>query len=180
MTKEQLNEFVKKLEPLFIGYTADESSLKNSNGMELYFCMDWKNKTTVRGLHAKHRHSIGCSFDKPPEKIFKDIRRRLMPDYHTDFFKHKRETQERQEHKAAKDEMLRAIASVIGGEISKNYDYHYSGNSNFVHAENVSIYEHYMAGYELRIKIDYMATMKLAEYLKSSGFIDEKTKEEDD
>lgn len=42
MKTEQLNEFVKKIEPFFLGYTAEENRLKNSNGMELIFRIDWK------------------------------------------------------------------------------------------------------------------------------------------
>lgn len=96
MTNDKINELVKKLEPLFLGYTAYENRLKNENGMEIVFRSDWNNKTKVSGLHCKHNHSIGCSFEKSPEKIFKDIRSRLMPDYHADFFETKREKIERQ------------------------------------------------------------------------------------
>ena len=92
MASNQINELVKKLEPLFIGYTAKENRPINSNGMELAFRMNWNNKTTVSGLHASRTHSIGCSFEKPIEKIFKDIRRRLMTGYHTNFFETKRQS----------------------------------------------------------------------------------------
>ncbi len=87
MTSDQINDLVNKLEPLFIGYTAKENRLVNSNGMVLVFRICWNNRTTVSGLHASRTHSIGCSFEKPLDKIFKDIRRRLMTDYHVDFLK---------------------------------------------------------------------------------------------
>lgn len=174
MENEKIIQLVKTLEPLFIGYKAEDNRLKNSNGMELVFRLSWSNKTTVSGLHASHTHSIGCSFYKSPEKIFKDIWKRLMPDYHKDFFEHKMEIIKRKEHEDNKNIMLQAIASVINGDINRNYDYHYSGNSNFVHINNVSIYEHYVMGYEVRIKLDYMATMALAEYLRKSGFVGKK------
>ena len=62
MTDEQINQVVKSLEPLFLGYKATENCLKNSNGMELFFRCSWNNKTTVSGLHAGRPHVIGCSF----------------------------------------------------------------------------------------------------------------------
>jgi len=142
MTSEEINQVVKSLEPLFIGYTATENSLKNSNGMELIFRASWNNKTTVSGLHAGRSHSIGCSFKKSPDKIFKDIRRRLMPSYYEDFFKHKKEKQEREEFKNEKAEKMRAISSVVDGEIRKDYGYSYS-SGNFVSAQNLTIYETY-------------------------------------
>ena len=35
MTHEEIHKLVKNLEPLFIGYTANEDCLKNENGMVL-------------------------------------------------------------------------------------------------------------------------------------------------
>ncbi len=138
--------------------------------MELIFRLNWHNRTTVSGINAKHSHSIGCSFDKPLEKIFKDIRRRLMPEYHADFFEHKREKLERKEAEEANDLKLQAIASVIGGEIGQNYGNRYSGNSSAIHAQNASVYETYSGLYEIHLKLDYISTMKVAKYLKESNF----------
>lgn len=177
MTDEQISQVVKSLEPLFLGYKATKNSLKNSNGMELFFRSSWNDKTTVSGLHAGRSHSIGCSFKKSPDKIFKDIRKRLMPRYYEDFFKYKKEEQEREEIKNAKAEKMRAISSVIDGEIRKNYGYSYN-SGNFVSAQNLSIYETYSGHYEVTIQLDFMTAMKLAQYLKSSNLIDEK-KEDD-
>ncbi|MBY0315665.1 MAG: hypothetical protein K2Q26_09110 [Bdellovibrionales bacterium] len=174
MTEENIFQLVKKLEPLFIGYTAQENRLKNSNGMELIFRFGRNNKTTVSGLNAKRSHSIGCSFDKPVEKIFKNIRRRLIPAYHADFFDHKREKLERKDAEEANALKLQAIASIIGGEIGQNYGYRYSGNSSAIHAQNASVYETYSGLYEMHLTLDYMNTMKLAKYLKDSNFIEEK------
>lgn len=129
MTDEKIHELVKKLETYFIGYKANEKTLKNSNGMELWFRSDWKGKTIVSGLHAKSRHSIGCSFEKPIEKIAKDIRKRLMPEYFDDFFTTKKEKIEQTEMMENDSLKLKAVASVIGGEISRNYGHTYSGNS---------------------------------------------------
>ena len=78
-------QVVKKLEPFFIGYTANENRLTNSNGMELVFRVSWNNKTTICGVNASRHHSIGCSLEKPVEKIASDIRRRLFKEYHKDF-----------------------------------------------------------------------------------------------
>ena len=130
MTTEKIIELVKKIEPYFIGYTAEENRLKNSNGMELVFRTDWKDKTTVSGLHARRRHSIGCSFEKPVEKIFKDIRRRLMSDYYADFFENKREKIERTEAEEQEKLKLKALASVIDGSFFKRHAVTPQGGSN--------------------------------------------------
>lgn len=167
MTKEKINELVKKLEPLFLGYTASESSLKNDNGMELVFRCDWNNKTTVSGFHAKHRHSIGCSFKKSPEKIFKDIRKRLMPEYHKDFFETKREKIAQQEAEEANLQKLKALASVIGGEICNHYGYRNAVGLEYANTENISIYQTYRGQYEFKINLSYIDAMKLAQILKN-------------
>lgn len=171
MDKEKINEFVKKIEPYFLGYTAHENCLKNSNGMELVFRCDWKNKTTVSGLHAKHRHSIGCSFEKPVEKIFKDIRRRLMPDYHADFFKTKKDKIESAEAEELEKQKLRALASVVGGEISCNYGHKHAGSTEYVSANNFSIYQSYNGRYDFHLELSYIDTMKIVQLLKESFFI---------
>lgn len=117
MTDDQIKTLVIKLQALFIGFSAHEKSLKNSNGMELYFRVDWKNKMTVSGLHAKKRHSIGCSFEKPVEAIFKDIRRRLFPEYHKDFFETKREQIERTE---AEEEAALKLKAYLRSSLLKS------------------------------------------------------------
>ena len=71
---------------------------------------------------------------------------------------------------------MRAISSVVDGEIRKDYGYSYN-SGNFVSAQNLSVYETYSGHYEITIKLDFMNAMKLAEYLKNSGFIDEKKEE---
>lgn len=178
MKSEQINELVKKLEPLFLGYTAHENRLKKSNGMELSFREDWNSRTTVSGLHAKHIHSIGCSFEKPTEKIFKDIRRRLMPQYHADFFETKREKLERADAEEVSKQKLKALASVVGGEISKHYGYRPSGSSEYVDAEIVSIYETYNGLYEFQLRLNYIDAMKMAECLKYFPFTEPLIREE--
>ena len=167
MTNDKINELVKKLEPLFLGYTANENRLKNENGMELVFRMDWNNKTKVSGLHAKHNHSIGCSFEKPIEKIFKDIRSRLMPEYHKDFFETKREKIERQEADEADLQKLKALASVIGGEVCNHYGYRNAVGSEYASTENISIYQTYHGHYEFKINLSYIDAMKMAQNLKN-------------
>lgn len=167
MTNDQIIEIVKKLEPLFLGYKAHERSLKNDNGMEIYFRCDWKGKTTVSGLHAKNSHSIGCSLTKSPEKIFKDIRNRLMPDYHKDFFETKRERLEREEAQNEDELKLKALASVIGGEISNHYGYRGASGNSYVDTANVSIYPIYNGCYEFKIDLNYINAMKLAAILKN-------------
>lgn len=169
MTTEEIKELVKKLEPLFIGFKADERSLKNDNGMELLFRADWKGKTTVSGLHAKHNHSIGCSFTKTLEKIFKDIRQRLMNDYYKDFFEAKKERIERQEHDENELLKLKALASVLGGELSKHYGYRGVSGNEYVETENVSIYPTYNNNFEFKINLNYINAMKLAQILKKSA-----------
>lgn len=164
MTSNQIDELVKKLEPLFIGYRAKENRLINSNGMELVFRVSWNNKTTVSGLHASRTHSIGCSFEKPIEKIFKDIRRRLMTDYHADFFEAKRQNIERAEAEELDAQKLRALSSVIGGEICR----HYGQGTDCVDSENICIYQSYDGMYKFEIKMDYFDAMKLAHHLKES------------
>jgi hypothetical protein len=175
MTHEEIHKLVKNLEPLFIGYTANEDCLKNENGMVLRFRSDWHNKTTVSGLHAKKCHSIGCSFNKPLGKIFKDIRRRLMPDYHADFFENKREKNERAEIDEENLLKLKALASVIEGGIGTHYGYGNSLDNKFVDAENVSIYQTYSRGYEFKINLNYIEAMKLAQYLKEASLINKKS-----
>lgn len=167
MTNDKINELVKKLEPLFLGYIAYENRLKNDNGMELVFRTDWNNKTTVSGLHAKHNHSIGCSFEKPIEKIFKDVRNRLMPEYHKDFFEAKRERIERQEAEEADRQKLKALASVIGGEISNHHGYRNAVGHEYVSTESTSIYQTYHGHYELKINLSYIDAMKMAQNLKN-------------
>ncbi len=179
MTDEQIKELVKKIEPFFIGFKADGKSLKNSNGMEICFREDWKNKTIVSGLYAKKRHSIGCSFEKPIEKIYKDIRRRLMPEYHEDFFKNKKENIERTEAKELEKQKLLALASVVGGELSYNYGQRYSGNSEYVDANNASIYQTYQGLYEFQITLTYFDAMRLAKIIKESTFLEPKQIEEE-
>lgn len=174
MKDEKIIELVKRLEPFFIGYKAEEDRLKNSNGMELRFSISWHNKPTVSGLHASRSHSIGCSFEKSCDKIFKDIRKRLMPDYHDDFFKHKRAKQEREEAAHEKAEKLRALASVSDGEVCKNYGYSYNSGS-FVSAQNLSVHEDYNGYYNVSIKLRYMDAMKLVKHLKDSQLVDEKS-----
>ncbi len=171
MTQEKIHELVRNLEPFFIGYKADQDRLKNENGMELRFYSDWNNKTTVSGLHAKGRHSIGCSFEKPLEKIFRDVRLRLMPDYHADFFDNRREKIERAELDEANLLKLKALASVIGGEISTQHGYSNALENKFVDAENATIYQTYSRGYEVKIYLDYIDSMKLAQHLKAASFI---------
>lgn len=166
MTNEKIHQLVKNLEPLFLGFTAHEDRLKNSNGMELRFHSDWSGKTTVSGLHANHRHSIGCSFEKPIEKIFKDIRRRLMPGYHADFFETKRGKLERAEAEEAAKLKLKALASVIGGNIEHRYGHRSSCGNEYVSAENVSIYPTYRGLYEFNLELGYAEAMKLAEILR--------------
>lgn len=172
MTNNKINELVKKLEPLFLGYTAQENRLKNENGMELVFRSDRKNKTVVSGLHAKHNHSIGCSFEKPIEKIFKDIRHRLMPDYHRDFFESKREKIERQEADELNIQKLKALASVIGGEICSHYGYRNAVGSEYVSSKNVSIYQTYHGHYEFKINLSYIDSMKMAHTFKNLFAVD--------
>lgn len=172
MTNEEIFEVVKKIEPFFIGYTAIENKLKNSNGMELLFKVDWKDQTTVVGLHAKRRHSIGCSFKKSPDKIFKDIWRRLIPGYHADFFETKRENLERAEEQEAEKLKLMAIASVIDGEICRDYGYRCPSNSGYVRAKNVSIYQTYNGRYEIQLNLSYFDTMKMAQFLKEASFVE--------
>lgn len=167
MTNDQIIELVKKLEPLFLGYTAHDRSLKNDNGMELFFRCDWKEKTTVSGLHAKHSHSIGCSFTKSPEKIFKDIRNRLMPEYHKDFFETKRERIERETTQSEDDLKLKALASVVGGEIEHHYGYRGASGNSYVDAANASIFPTYNGRYEFKIDLNYIEAMKLAAILKN-------------
>lgn len=166
MTNGKINELVKKLEPLFLGYTAYENRLKNENGMEIVFRSDWNNKTKVSGLHGKHNHSIGCSFEKSPEKISKDIRSRLMPDYHADFFETKREKIERQEIEDSNSQKLKALASVLGGEICNHHGYRNAVGSEYVSAESISIYQTYQGHYEFKINLSYIDAMKLAQDLK--------------
>lgn len=172
MTSEQIEILVKKLEPFFIGYTAFENRLKNSNGMELVFKEDWKGQTIVIGLHAKSGHSIGCSFSKPLEKIFKDIRRRLMPNYHSDFFETKKEKVEQAEFEAAEKLKLKALASVIEGEICRDYGHRYSGNSEYVRANNVAIYQTYNGRYEVQLNLSYFDAMKMAKFLKDFTLVE--------
>lgn len=166
MMNDKINELVKKIEPLFIGYTAYGNKLKNDNGMELVFRKDWKDKTTVSGLHAKHNHSIGCSFEKSPQKIFKDIRGRLMPDYHKDFFETKREKIERQEAEVENLLKLKALASVIGGEVEHHYGHRGATGNEYVSSEDVSIYPTYQGNYEFKIELSYIDAMRMAELIK--------------
>lgn len=172
MDNEQINLLVKKLEPFFLGYVAQENRLKNDNGMELLFSRDWKDKTTVRGLHAKHTHKIGISFEKSPEKIFRDIRRRLMADYHTDFFEYKKEKIENDEVKYEQEQKLKALASVVGGEIGHDYGYRTTYGNEFVTSKNVSIYQDYQGRYDFKIVVSYIDAMRLAKYLKESFFVE--------
>lgn len=167
MTNEQISELVKKLEPLFIGFKAYENKLKNENGMELVFRKDWKDKTTISGLNAKHNHSIGSSFEKSPEKIFKDVRNRLMPGYHRDFFETKRERIEREESLAESELKLKALASVIGGELCKHYGHRGAIGNDYVETNNVSIYPTYSGNYEFKIDLNYIDAMKMAQILKN-------------
>jgi hypothetical protein len=172
MTSEQIQNLVKKLESFFIGFTAVENRLKNSNGMELVFKEDWKGQTIIIGLHAKHGHSIGCSFYKPLEKIFKDIRRRLMPAYHADFFETKKEKIELAEFEEAEKLKLKALASEIDGEICRDYGHRYSGNSEYIKANNVSIYQTYNGRYEVQLDLSYFDAMKMAKFLKDFTLVD--------
>lgn len=179
MKTEQLNDFVKKMEPFFLGYAACENRLKNENGMELLFLIDWKNKTTVRGLHAKHKHSIGCSFTKSPEKVYQDIRRRLLKNYHADFFETKREKIERTEAEDLNKQKLQALASVIGGQIERHYGHRTAAGHEYVSTDDISIYHTYQGLYEFSLTLDYISAMKLAKILKDFAFVDSKPKGED-
>lgn len=161
MNNDQIIELVKKLEPFFLGFSAEERSLKNTNGMELRFFCDWKGKTIVSGLHANKKHSIGCSFDKSHEKIFKDIRKRLMPEYYTDFFEAKREKIERSEREIENKQKLRALASVINGTIERD---NHRGDE-FVESSDVSIHQTYYGKYDFKICLNYVDSMKLAQLL---------------
>lgn len=172
MTNEKICELVKRLEPLLIGYCAFDNRLKNSNGMELVFRINWKNQTRVAGLHATNHHSIGCSFDKPIEKIAKDIRRRLIPKYYDDFFKTKRENAERAEFEEAERLRLKALAFAINGQICRNYENVYPGNSEYIKTNNASIYQTYNNRYEIRLNLDFSDTIKMAEFLKDFTLVD--------
>ncbi len=167
MTQEKINELVKKLEPLFLGFKASENRLKNDNGMELVFRLSWNNKTTVSGLHATHTHSIGCSFEKPIDKIHKDVRRRLMTAYYADFFATKRAKQERLEHDEQEKQKLRAIASVVGGEVINHYGLRGATYTECVSTEDLLIYQTYNGLFEVSLKLDYIKAMKMAPYLKT-------------
>lgn len=169
MTSEKLYEVVRKLEPFFMGYKAHDNMLKNENGMTLVFRISWNNKTTVSGLYAKHNHTIGCSLEKSPEMIFKDIRKRLMPEYHKDFFETKRETIERQEAEEEDLLKLKALASVVGGELSHHYGYRGVAGNEYVSAESVSIYPSYSGHYKFEIELNYIDAMRLAHILKNSS-----------
>ena len=120
MRDEEIFKLVKNLEPYFFGYTAKENRLKNDSGLEFLFQDIW-GKTTVVGLGAKSRHSIGCSFTKPLEKISKDIKRRLLPKYRDDFFENKKEQRELEEKEAFDRKKLAALAQSCGGRIKNQY-----------------------------------------------------------
>ena len=114
MEDKQIFELVKNLEPYFFGYTAKENKLKNDSGLEFLFQDIW-GKTTVSGLGGKNYHKIGCSFTKPLDKIAKDIKRRLLPNYRDEFFKNKREQKELKEKEAFDRKKLAALAQASGG-----------------------------------------------------------------
>lgn len=126
-------------------------------------------KTIVTGLHAKHSHTIGCSFEKSPEKIYKDIRTRLMPEYHKDFFENKREKTERQEAEEENLLKLKALASVVSGELFNHCGYRNAVGHEYVSAGNISIYPTYFGHYEFKIDLSYIDAMRLAHILKNSS-----------
>lgn len=172
MKKEEIFKLVKELESFFIGYTALGDRLKNSNGMELVFRLDWKGQTRVVGLHASQGHSIGCSFKKPVEKIVKDISRRLIPDYFDDFFLTKRENKERAEFEESEKLKLMAIADAINGQISHDNGHRHVGGPEYIQANNTSIYRAYNGRYEVQLNLSFSDTLKIASFLKSFTLVD--------
>ena len=69
---------------------------------------------------------IGCSQDKTPEQIVKDIQRRFMPAYLEDLKKVLGMNQKTQEHADKKYETTKIIADILGVEPEKDHRNEYS------------------------------------------------------
>ncbi len=178
MEDSQIYELVKKLEPLFHGYTAKERILENSSGMKLHFSSTWNGKTSISGLGGKKRHSIGCSFTKPLDKIAKDIRRRLLPDYRDDYFENIVERKQRQEKIDSDLLKLKALEDATEGEIRDQYGYSSGPYNKYVNSDYANISQRYNGGYELTILADFTETLDIISFLKKSYPYKKKVKEE--
>lgn len=175
MEKTNIQNLVKKLEPYFFGYTANDCSLTNELGLELRFFASWNNKTQIRGIGAKHNHSIGCSFTKPLEKIAKDVKRRLIPEYREDFIAYKREESERIEHEAQELLKLEALAQACSGELKDSYWNSRSLRDKYVNAESLEIKQNYSGKYEFSIKLDFGDSLKLINILRKKQLLEKDT-----
>jgi len=171
MEKTNIQNLVKKLEPYFFGYTANDCSLVNESGLQLLFSSSWNSKTTVSGIGGKHSHSIGCSFNKSLDKIAKDIKNRLIPEYRDDFISYKKEKIESEKYEMDELLKLEALAQTCSGELKDTYWNSRSPRNKYVGTKNVEIKQNYSGNYNFSIDLNFGDSLKLIDFLRDNNFI---------
>ena len=166
MKTTKIHKLVKSLEKYFYGFKAEENLLTNDAGLKLLFTETWNEKTKVSGIGGKHNHTIGCSFTKSLDKIAKDIRNRLLPDYKEDFFAYKCERIKYKQVNEEKLLKLKALAQASNGEIKDKYG---TSSVQYVCANDHSIEEDYEGNYRHTIELDFSDSLKLAEFLSKNN-----------
>lgn len=171
MEDKKIYEVVKSVSKYMIGFKPEEKYLVNDNGMKFHFYSSWNNKTTISGVGARHSHSIGCSFKKDPEKIAKDIYRRLYDDYRDDFLTNKREEEGREKKINDDMEKLDAICSVIEGATVRENFGNYKKYNRHVCNKQIEISQDYQDNYDFKINLSFSETLKAVSLLKEHNLI---------
>ena len=169
METAKIHELVKSLEKYFYGFQAEENLLTNDAGLKLLFTETWNKKTKISGIGGKHSHTIGCSFTKSSDKIAKDIRSRLLPDYKEDFFAYKCEKIKYKQKNEEDFLKLKALAQASSGEIKHKYG---TSSVQYVCAKNLSIEENYADNYLHTIELNFSDSLKLADFLNRKSLIE--------
>ncbi len=167
MNNSEIEIIVKKLEKYFIGYKANGNTLKSEAGFEFRFHSSWNNKTTVSGIGGTRYHSIGCSFTKPVEKIAKDIKRRLFPDYRDDFLKTVKSDNEKREFEEKQLLMLEALKESAHAEIKDSYWNSRAMHNKYISANGFEIKQTYSGDYEFTVDCNFSESLKLIGFLNT-------------
>jgi len=171
MEDKKIYEVVKSVSKYMIGFKPEEKYLVNDNGMQLHFYSSWNNKTTISGVGARHSHSIGCSFEKDPERIANDIYRRLYDAYRDDFLNNKKEIEGREKNINDDMQKLDAICSVIdGAAVHENYG-NYKKYNRHVRNKQIEVSQDYKDNYDLKINLNFSETLKVVNLLKEHNLI---------
>ena len=165
MENAEIHKLVKNLENYFFGYVAKQNYLESTSGLKILFRSSWNGKTTIIGLGARRNHSIGCSFTKPLDKIAKDIKKRLMPDYRDDFFEKLRDENIRQEKEQSELMKLKAIAQVSCGIVEDQKFYSRGSGTKYVRSDYANISQTYSGDYELTIRANFGEALKILNFL---------------